>query len=127
MNFGTWNIQGIRQKIHIIASELSQTKLDIIIVTETRKKETGTNTVGEYVHIYTSVSKEKRAARGVSLLIKKIFKDKIINWVAIDENIIKLNIQLYEYNVTMVSVYAPSEYKRVAIKEEFFEKIKEIS
>lgn len=125
MNIGTWNVQGIRQKIDLIASDLSKINVDIVALTETKKKGTGTEVVGEYIHIYTGVPKEKRAARGVSLLVRKKFKNKITNWEAIDENILTMNIQLNGHNVTVIAAYAPSDDERVATKQEFFEKMEE--
>lgn len=71
MNFATWNVQGVRQKIDIIAAETKERKIDLVALTETKKKGKGTGFVGDFVHIFTGVSKEKRAARGVSILIRK--------------------------------------------------------
>lgn len=105
MNFGTWNVQGIGQKMDTIISEVSKLNLDIVTLTETKKKENGSNTVGDYVHIYTGVSKEKRAARGVSLIVNKNLKNKIMNWEAIDENILQLNIRLFGHDDTVITVY----------------------
>lgn len=125
MKLATWNVQGIKQKIEIIVSELEELDIDIIALTETKKKGSGTNIIGKYVHIFTGVPKERRAARGVSLLIRKDLKHKISNWEAIDENILKMNIKLNGHNITVIAAYAPSDDERKDTKQEFFEKIDE--
>ena len=74
MNYGTWNVQSIRGKMEVITSELGKLKMDVIRLTETKQKGTGSELVGGYVHLYSGVSKDRRAERGVSILIKKKFK-----------------------------------------------------
>jgi len=77
MNYGTWNVQGIRGKMEEITSELGKLKMDVIGLTETKRKGIGTEIVRDYVYLYSGVSKDRRAGRGVSILInKKIKKGK---------------------------------------------------
>lgn len=70
MNIVTWNIQGIRQNADIIEKNFTKLNLD----TKTNEKGTGITNIGEYIHICTGVPEEKRAARGVTLHIKKSLK-----------------------------------------------------
>jgi len=74
MNYGTWNVQGIREKMEEITSQSGKLKMDIIGPTETERKGTGSEIAGGYVHMYSGVSKDRRAERGVSTLIKEILK-----------------------------------------------------
>ena len=71
MNYGTWNVQGIRGKMEEITSELGKLKMDVIGLTETKRKGAGTEIVRGYVHLYSGVPKDRRAERGVSILINK--------------------------------------------------------
>jgi exonuclease III len=71
MNYGTWNVQDIRRKFEEITSELGKLKMDVIGLTETKRKGKGTETVRIYVHLYSGVSNGRRAERGVSILINK--------------------------------------------------------
>jgi len=80
MNYGTWNVQGIRGKMEEVASELGKLKIDVIGLTETKRKGTGSEIVGGCVHLYSGVCKDRRTERGVSILIKKKFKKGITNW-----------------------------------------------
>lgn len=59
MNIETWNVQRIKQKIDTIASELSQTNFDIVVLTETRKKEP-ILAQSEITYIYTQASLKKK-------------------------------------------------------------------
>ncbi|KAF2886074.1 hypothetical protein ILUMI_20100 [Ignelater luminosus] len=56
----TWNVQGIKQKTNIIAEGMKKLNIDIVALTETKKKGTGTNMTGEYLRIFTGVPKEKK-------------------------------------------------------------------
>lgn len=92
MNYGTWNVQGSRGKMLEIVSELETMKMDIVTLTETKKKGHGTNAVGKYFHIFSGVPKEQRAKRGVSILVHSKYKKNIRNWEYVNENIITLNL-----------------------------------
>jgi len=74
MNYGISNVQGIRGKVEEITSELGKLKMDVIGLTETKRKGTVSEIAGGYVHLYSGVSKDRRAERGVSTLIKEILK-----------------------------------------------------
>jgi len=65
IRLGTLNVQGIRNKTGEIIKGLDELKQDITILTETKKKGSGVEMLGPYLHFYSGVSKEKRAKRGV--------------------------------------------------------------
>jgi len=67
VRYGTRNVQGIRGKMEEITSELGKLKMDVIGPTETKRKGTGSEIVGGYFHLYSGVSKDRRAERGVSI------------------------------------------------------------
>jgi len=77
LNYCTWNVQGIRGKMEEITSELGKLKMDVIGLTETKRKGTGSEIVGGYVHLYSGVSEDRRAERGVS--IRKAMKERNLN------------------------------------------------
>jgi exonuclease III len=107
MNYGTWNVQGIRGKMEEITLELGKLKLDIIGLTETKRKGTGTEIIRDCVHLYSGVSKDRRAVTGVSIFIKKNLKKGIANWEAVNGNIITVNINHLGTKITVLCVYAP--------------------
>ena len=53
MNNGTRSVHGIRGKMEEITSELGKLKMDVIGRTETKRKGTGSEMVGGYVHLYS--------------------------------------------------------------------------
>lgn len=123
MLIGTWNTQGIRNKTGEIVHSLQNTKQDIVILTETKKKGNGVEMLGPFLHFYSGVPKEKRAKRGISILIKKKYKRNITSWEAIDENIIKLNINLFGRNMVILGIYNISNDENRIKKDEMFTKI----
>ena len=81
--------------------------------------------VGGYVHLYSGVSKDRRAESGVSILIKKKFKKGITNWEAVNENIITVNIKHLGTTITVFCIYARSNDKVDLEKDLFYEKLNE--
>ncbi|CAG9859103.1 unnamed protein product [Phyllotreta striolata] len=53
MNLGTLNIRGnITKKLDGIISEIKKMEMDIVVLTETRKKNNGIEEIDEYIHFY---------------------------------------------------------------------------
>lgn len=52
MSFGVWNTQGIRNKQQEMLRECLKLKLDIVVLSETKKKGNGKNTL-ENTYIYS--------------------------------------------------------------------------
>lgn len=128
MNIGTWNVQGLSPKLHEVISEVNQANADIVVLTETKKKSQGSENLGKYDHFYSGVAKEKRAQQGVSILIRKTLRKCITSWEAINERIIKMNLNIKNHKITILGVYAENNEALVNKKDEFFEKLsREIS
>ena len=85
----------MRNKTGEIIKGLEELRQDITILTETKKKGTGVETLGPYLHFYSGVTKEKRAKTGVSILVKKRYKRYITTWEALNENVIKIYMNLF--------------------------------
>jgi len=68
-----------------IIREINVMNMDVIDLTETKKKGTGNEKLGDYIHIFSGVKKYERAKRGISILINKKWKGSIKNWEPIDE------------------------------------------
>lgn len=75
--FGTWNVQSLTNKKMEVFKEISKANLDIVILTETKLKGKGQEMVGSYLHIWSGIDKSKRAAAGVSILLKSKLKNSI--------------------------------------------------
>ena len=116
--------KAFEEKMEEITSELGKLKMDVIELTETKQKGTGSEILGGYVHLYSGVSKDRRAERGVSILTKKKLKKEIMNWEAVNENI-TVNINHLGIKITALCVYAPSNDKVHLEKDQFYEKLNE--
>ena len=71
MNFGTWNIKGLRTKQKEVIDEVKRFQMDIVALTETKKKGKGSELIDEYIHLYSGVNKGSRAKAGVFYLSRK--------------------------------------------------------
>jgi len=125
MNYSTLNVQSIRRKMEEITLELGKLNMDVIGLIETKRKGIGTEIVRDYVRLYSGVSKDRRAERGVSILINKKFKKGITNWEVVNENIITVNINHLGTKITVLCVYAPSKDNTNFEKDQFYEKLNE--
>lgn len=126
MHCGTWNIQGLKNKRELIVKDMENLKMEIIALTETKKKGTGTEIIGEFIHFYSGVPKDQRARRGVSILINKKLKKHITDWESIDENLIRINLNLMQKKITIIGVYAPSNDVPINEKDQFFTKLNDV-
>lgn len=123
MILATWNVQGIRTKHAEVFREIGRFKIDICVITETKKKGNGTENVGDYIHLYSGVDKSIRAKRGVAIIIHKRFKNNIIGWEGIDERIITAELKINGHEIAIVGVYAPNDSDIKEIKDQFYEKL----
>jgi hypothetical protein len=46
LKFGTWNVRGCRNKMEEMIREVSKMKMDVVVLTETKKKGAGSETLG---------------------------------------------------------------------------------
>lgn len=119
MIIGVWNIQGLRNKIGKVIKELESRNQDIIILSETKIKETGIEPKGSYAVGYQKINEQNVEY----LYWWKTNSGNVTNWEPIEENLIKININLHGYRITILWVYALSEDELSHNKDEFFNKL----
>jgi len=71
LKVATWNVRGIAEKTEELQTELLKRKIDIAIITETKKKNKGSEDIGNYVMIYCGVPANQWALSGVAIAIRK--------------------------------------------------------
>ena len=98
---------------------MEELKQYITILTETKKKGNGVEILGPYLHFYSGVPKEKRAKRGVSILVKNRYKRYITTWEAVNENMIKLHMNLLGKKLWILGIYVISDDENAVVKEDF--------
>ncbi|XP_056635532.1 craniofacial development protein 2-like [Diorhabda sublineata] len=123
MNLGTWNVQGLSTKINEVLREIRQLNMDIVVLTETKKK--GQGSENHYDHFYSGISKDKRAQKGVSILIKKSLRKYVSSWEAVNQRIIKINIAICGNKTTVIGTYGVNEDDTVNNKDDYFECLSE--
>lgn len=123
MIYSTWNVQGLSRKTNEVMSELKYAKIDIAVITETKKKGNGSENWGYYDHFYSGVPKDQRAQQGISIVIRRTLRKYITSWEAINQRFIKMNLTIKGYRVTILGVYGVNNDAIVNIKDDFFEQL----
>lgn len=54
-----------------VIAEIKILKIDIAVITETKKKVQGSESMGRYDHFFRGVTKDRRAQQGIFILIRK--------------------------------------------------------
>ena len=65
IQIGVWNIRGINGKECELEEEFSSNRLDILAITETKKKEQGRTKLGSHIMLYSGIQSTERAKAGV--------------------------------------------------------------
>jgi exonuclease III len=124
LNIGCWNVQGLSNKTDTIPLEVEKYNLDIIALSETKKKGCGEEVLGYYLHLWSGVEKGSRARAGVSILIHTKWKSKMINWRFIGERI--LLVELVTYGRVVIGAYAPTNDTASVGKDTFWDTLRDI-
>jgi len=122
---GTWNIQGWRTKDKEVLEEFQRMDIDILIISETKKKGNGTETVDGIFHCWSGVQKQERAKAGIGILMKAKWIKPIKTWEPINERIIKLVVEMYGREFVVLGVYGPTEDSPTNEKDIFMETLQE--
>lgn len=120
MIFGTWNVQGLTNKIPDIITAQKKSNVNLMVLTETKKKGNGREIMDEYIHIWSGVNKAERAKAGVSILIRKTVEKFIKNYTFVSERIITMTISAYGYKTTVIGVYGPNDDSDQETKDKFW-------
>ena len=108
MNIGTWNVRSLNGKEVELVEESKKYSLDILGITETKKKEQGIDSYEGYKLIYSGVSRCERARAGVAALIKdEIFENSDFDYIS--ERLLEINVELKEKRVKLIVAYGPNE------------------
>lgn len=122
---GAWNIQGWRTKDKEVIDEFKRMNIDIMVISETKKKGSGIEDIDGVFHCWSGVRKEERAKAGVGVLIKNKWRKSIKSWEPINERIIKVEMDLLGRHVVILGVYGPTADRSEREREEFMETLQE--
>lgn len=126
---GTWNIRSLNGKEEELSDEFDRLNLDILTVTETKKKGKGEKQlVNGHLLIYSGVAQDKRASEGVGCIINKEMVKQIRRWEGHSERLLSVEINMHtEETVTIIAAYGPNEDEKVEIKNKFWEDLNEVT
>lgn len=124
MNWGIWNVRGIKGKEVELVKEMKKLKLDILAVTETKKKAGGMEHIMEgYNILWTGVKYTAMAHAGVAVIVKAEYMKKIVEMKEVNERILTLILIMNKQKYHIIVVYAPNENASAEEKTRFFEEV----
>ena len=115
MFFGEWNVRSCAKQLkkELIVKQLKKYRIQIAALSETCMYGFGIQTVGEYTMIYSRLSSDKktRNAHGVAICLDEVatnvWKNSGSEWEAVSEKIVKIRINCFPVNITVIAVYSP--------------------
>ncbi|XP_023312211.1 craniofacial development protein 2-like [Anoplophora glabripennis] len=114
---GTWNIRSINGKENELMQEFQNAGLDILTVSETKKKNKGVMELENgHLLIYSGVENNKRTAAGVGCIIHQKLVQSVSKWEAHTERILTVEINKRDgKQMTVICVYGPDEDEKAKI------------
>ena len=118
----TWNVTTLLKpgKLQELTEQISETKLDIVAVQETRWSGNGFIKKNNFLFYYGG-PKTRTGQAGTGFLIRHSILRNVINFETHNERISKMRLKGKYNNITLVNAYAPTEDKTDEIKEKFYE------
>lgn len=124
LQMGTWNIRSINGKELELSNEFEKANLDILVVTETKKKGKGILELENgHILIWSGVKEDQRAAAGVGCILHNDAKNQISKWEAISERILTVELKYKTHTKTIIAVYGPNEDEKADKKDSFWEEL----
>uniref|UniRef100_A0A1Y1JWU5 Reverse transcriptase domain-containing protein n=1 Tax=Photinus pyralis TaxID=7054 RepID=A0A1Y1JWU5_PHOPY len=124
----TWNVRGLNGKEEEISDELRKLKLDVIAITETKRKGRDEIKLDQgHVMLSSGVPQERRAAAGVACIIHHELAKNIRKWEPHSERILTVELTMDDQTTTIITVYGPDENEKVEVKENFWEKLNQVT
>lgn len=126
---GTWNVRSLQGKEHELEEEFEKIELEVLAITETKKKGQGMiKTEKGHVLIFSGVPKHKRAAMGVACLIHAKAAEQVYNWKGWTERILSVELRNKNKDIkTVIIVYGPNEDDTAENKNKFWEDLTTIT
>ncbi|XP_044755085.1 craniofacial development protein 2-like [Coccinella septempunctata] len=121
----TWNVRGISGKEMELCGEFENSMLDMLVITETKKKGNGKMAIDDrYTLVWSGVHQDERARSGVGFLMKSEVEEKYLNkWEAINERIMVVEMSYGGLLETIIGVYGPNEDDKKEEKDHFWNEL----
>lgn len=125
---GTWNVRGLNGKENELIQEMSEAGIDLLAITETKKKGQSVTELNEgYTMILSGVGQEVNAKRGVGCVMNQNISTYLTKWETISEEILKVEFKMEnKETLEVIILYGPDENEKKVIKDKFWEASNEV-
>lgn len=125
LKVATWNVRGIAHKEVELVKIFERNKINIAVVTETKKKNKGSKYIGNYAMFYSGVDEEFRSAKGVTIFIDNKRQRNIRDYHFVNERIMYMKLKYDPGQLIVIGEYAPEEGKKEETQE-FYDEIQKL-
>ncbi|MBJ5570510.1 hypothetical protein JGG62_24210, partial [Salmonella enterica subsp. enterica serovar Typhimurium] len=119
----TVNVRGILGKEPELVQETVRFRLNIVGISETKKKVPGKCVVSDVYHMNYSGVKKGHAPAGVAIAYDKTMADRLIKWEPVNERILWAIFRPDNIDLKVVMVYGPTEGSCREVIDRFFEEL----
>ena len=122
----TWNLRSIKGKELELLGEIKKYNINILGITETKKKGQGHEDLGlGHKLIHSGVEFKDRAQAGVGLILtNEHFANS--DYRCINERLLDVNIEFENKNIKIIVAYGPNEDEITEKREEFYHKLQQV-
>lgn len=122
LKIGTWNTRSIKDKEEEIIIEMQKMGIEILGLTETKKKGMGFEKLVKDYYIYWSgVEETEWAQAGVAFIIHENKLADVRNERYVNERILAIDLEINKEPYTLIVSYGPNEDEKVENKQKFFD------
>ena len=93
LRIATWNVRGLCNKEDELMKELTNARIDIAVIPETKKKLQGSTEFKDYILLYSGVSTNKLASAGAAIMIHTSLKKYLHSYTFINKRIIQIRFK----------------------------------
>lgn len=122
IRIGTWNIRSLKGKETELVEEFEKARLDILTITETKKKGKGIiKTKNNHIMIYSGVECSERAKAGIGCIVNRKMEKSIKEWKCVNERLMIIKIDdTANLIANIMIIYGPNEDDSKRNKDDFW-------
>lgn len=119
--FGTWNVRGISDKEYDLVSVMRERKLDVLSVSETKRKGKDVCELdGDCLALWSGVDSTDHGSQGVGLILSGKAKKHVRKYELVSPRLLWVRMKVGVIRVVIVSCYAPVDAESDEVKDEFW-------
>lgn len=123
ISLGTWNVRTLYSTgaAHTVTQEIGRYKLKIMAIQEIRWQGTGSLDINNHTIFYGDC--DDRRQFGTGFIVHKSMVPNVMEFKTFNPRISLLTIKAYWFNLTIISVHAPTEEKTQEEKDDFYDEL----